>query len=247
MTALLLAVAMLTLLNFPSGIFGNIGIGLTANAEDNTETSTGISTITFTALDGTEGATGENYDKLIDGDKTSTKWCVTKFSSAYIVFKASERIFVDGYTITTGNDNSKNTGRNPQDWTLNGCNDYDEVTKTGGTWETIADVTNDNLLKDENNKDYDFSFTETEKKYQYFKLEITAIQSGNCMQMSEFTLSYTTCDHVWVKTDTTIAPTCTEGGYDVYTCSKCGSEKKGAKWYPCDRTSELFIAAVTFL
>ena len=221
---------MAMLLNFSSGLFASIGFGLTANAEDDTETST----ITFKELDGTQGATGENYDKLIDGNKTSTKWCVTSFSnhsSVYIVFKASDRIFVDGYTITTGNDNSKNNGRNPNSWTLNGCNDYDEVKKTSESWEPIATVEGDKLeddkkLKDENNKDYDFSVDNTTTAYQYFKLEITAIQSGNCMQMSEFTLSYTTCDHVWGENITrTIAPTCTEGGYDVYTCSKCGAEK----------------------
>ena len=96
--ALLLAVAIAMLLNFPSGLFAGIGIGLTANAENNTETSTETSTITFTALDGTAGTnTTENYDKLIDG-QTSTKWCVTKLSSpisVYIVFKASERLFVN--------------------------------------------------------------------------------------------------------------------------------------------------------
>ena len=128
--ALLLAVTMAMLLNFPSGLFSSIGIGLTANAENNTETSTETSTITFTPLDGTAGAnTAEDYDKLIDG-KTSTKWCVTSFSDhssgVYIVFKASERIFVDGYTITTGNDNSTENGRNPKNWMLKGCNDYNK-------------------------------------------------------------------------------------------------------------------------
>lgn len=131
--ALLLAVTMAMLLNFPSGLFASIGIGLTANAENNTETSTEISTITFTPLDGTAGtSTTENYDKLIDG-QTSTKWCVTSFSDhssgVYIVFKASERIYVDGYTITTGNDNSTENGRNPKNWMLKGCNDYNKETK----------------------------------------------------------------------------------------------------------------------
>ena len=136
--ALLLAVAIAMLLNFPSGLFAGIGIGLTANAENDTQTSTETSTITFTALDGTASTnTTENYDKLIDGNKMSGKWCVTSFSShsngVYIVFKASERIFVDGYTITTGDDNSEWTGRNPKNWTLQGCNNYNEETKEG-TW-----------------------------------------------------------------------------------------------------------------
>ena len=36
-----------------------------------------------------------------------------------------------------------------------------------------------------------------------------------------------TCNHEWGTEKTrTIDPTCTEGGYDVYECTQCGSEKK---------------------
>ena len=219
--ALLLAVIMAMITNFPSGLFPGIDIGLTVYAEE---------AITFEALDGTLGACDEeNCEMLIDGDPF-TKWCVTKFSNAYIVFKASEPIYVKGYTITTGNDNEECTGRNPKNWTLQGCNDYDAEERTG-SWETIDTVENDDQLQDENNKDYDFQFAVTKTAYQYFKFEITAIKGAkdNCMQMSEFTLSYTTCEHTWGTEPTrTIAPTCTEGGYDVYTCTKCQEEKKVA-------------------
>ena len=45
--------------------------------------------------------------------------------------------------------------------------------------------------------------------------------------MSELILAYTTCNHQWVKTDD-VAPTCTEGGYDVYECSLCHETKNVA-------------------
>lgn len=48
--------------------------------------------VTLTALSGTDGFSGENFDKLVDGTP-ETKWCVgAVFTEAYIVFKASEAI-----------------------------------------------------------------------------------------------------------------------------------------------------------
>ena len=70
----------------------------------------------FTATDGTDGVSGEGYEKLFDSN-SATKWCVTDFDSddgAYVIFKASEAMKVTGYSITTGNDNVANPGRNPE-------------------------------------------------------------------------------------------------------------------------------------
>ena len=85
------------------------------------------STVTFTAKEGTVGFSNESFDKLIDGKFTSddfTKWCLSFPSEgAYIIFSASERIQLTGYSIVTGNDNASNPGRNPQSWAIYGCND----------------------------------------------------------------------------------------------------------------------------
>ena len=104
-----LAMVMALLLNFPAGVLGSDG------------------NVTFTALDGTTGTQGdrsaEDYPMLIDGKYSGeseddySKWCVGDFNSstgAYIVFKASEAVKVNGYTIITGNDNAENAGRNPK-------------------------------------------------------------------------------------------------------------------------------------
>ena len=171
----------------------------------------------YTLKEGTAGA-GENEGpgSLIDG-AVGTKWCVTDFESAYIIFSTDSPINVSGYSITTGNDNAENRGRNPKNWTLYGCNDY---TGSGtDTLEKIHSDTKDTILQDENNKTYNFAFDKKETAYQYYKLEITAIQGGDVMQMSEFAL--TSCDHNWI-TSASVAPTCTAAGYTTRTCDGCG-------------------------
>lgn len=148
--------------------------------------------VTFSALAGTAGVnSSENYDKLVDGKKTesdSTKWGVSNFSNAYIVIEASNRIVLNGYTFTTGNDNASATGRNPKDWTLYGCNDYNTANNSG-TWTVISEVTNDTVMKDENYTSYSYD-VDSNTKYKYFKLEITANQGNSFMQLGEIEFSW---------------------------------------------------------
>lgn len=178
--------------------------------------------VTFTAITGTTGANdNEGYAKLFDGN-SATKWCVTNFTSAYVIFKASEAMAVTGYSITTGNDNATNPGRNPESWTLYGYIGSGEPNSSSTAWESIHSVTNDTDLKDKNLTTYNYYLTETAPAYQYFKLVISAIESGKVMQMSEFTL--TSCDHEWGG-GTVTAPTCTIKGYTECTCTKCGNTK----------------------
>uniref|UniRef100_UPI0034E97B76 GLUG motif-containing protein n=1 Tax=Ruminococcus flavefaciens TaxID=1265 RepID=UPI0034E97B76 len=227
-TAFLPVVAMVLsmLLYFPGGTFSTYS-GLKASAEG----------VTFTATVGTAGVAAdgsEGYASLIDGKYSSTdtsdysKWCVTNFSSAYIIFSASEPILVTGYSIVTGNDNKTFTGRNPKSWTLYGCNDASANSEEGKdttSWKVIDAVTDDEQLEDENYTKYvyDKLTGSTSTKYQYFKLEITATQGSDVMQMSEFILTH--CVHEWEISDT-IDPTCIKGGYDVNECSICHWQKK---------------------
>ena len=189
------------------------------------------STVTFTAKEGTVGfSDNESFDKLIDGKYTSkdgTKWCLSFPSEgAYIIFSASERIQLTGYSIVTGNDNASNSGRNPQSWAIYGCNDA-SADRGSESWVLIDEVTNDTKLEDLNYKRFDFTLSNPlSEKYQYFKMEITATKGASVLQMSELILTYSTCNHQWVKTDDVVAPTCTEGGYDVYKCSVCQLTKK---------------------
>ena len=193
-------------------------------------------TVTFTALAGSpEGMSeAENYHKLFDGKKkevNSTKWCCNFYSSAYVIFEASKAGIPVGYTITTGNDNSNWKGRNPKSWKLYGNNEGKD-----GEWTLIQEVNNDTKLQDVNCTPYDFTCEKGKTSYQYFKWEISAIQSGDVLQVGEFELKLQTCTHT--NADGTSAlgdpienveATCTEHGYTTYNCSICNSTIKEYK------------------
>ena len=184
-------------------------------------------TITFTALEGyPQGMSeAENFKKLFDGKKTegnSSKWCCYFYGSAYVIFEASKAGVPVGYTITTGNDNEEYNCRNPLSWKLYGNN-----TGKDYAWTLIDEVSDDKVLKDENNTSYDFK-CECSTSYKYFKWEISAIHSGGTMQVGEFELKLNTCSHknadgsdALGEVVNTVEPTCTEHGYTTHKCSIC--------------------------
>ena len=184
-------------------------------------------TITFTALGGyPQGMSeAENFKKLFDGKKTegnSSKWCCYFYGGAYVIFEASKAGVPVGYTITTGNDNEEYNCRNPLSWKLYGNN-----TGKDYAWTLIDEVSDDKVLKDENNTSYDFK-CECSTSYKYFKWEISAIHSGGTMQVGEFELKLNTCSHknadgsdALGEVINTVEPTCTEHGYTTHKCSIC--------------------------
>ena len=192
-------------------------------------------TVTFTALAGSpEGMSeAENYHKLFDGKKTEdnfSKWCCKFKGSANVIFAASKAGVPVGYTITTGNDNFTSKGRNPMSWKLYGNN----VGKDG-EWTLIQEVNNDTKLQDVNYTSYDFTCGGG-KSYKYFKWEISAIHSGDVLQVGEFELKLQTCTHTNADGSSalgnaikTVETTCTELGYTTYKCSICHSTVKKYK------------------
>ena len=192
-------------------------------------------TVTFTALAGSpEGMSdAESYHKLFDGQKkegNSTKWCCNFYGSAYVIFEASKAGIPVGYTITTGNDNSNWKGRNPKSWKLYGNNEGQN-----GNWTLIQEVNNDTKLQDVNYTSYDFTCGGG-KSYKYFKWEISAIHSGDVLQVGEFELKLQTCTHTNADGSSalgnaikTVETTCTEHGYTTYKCSICHSIVKKYK------------------
>ena len=191
--------------------------------------------VTFSALAGNpEGYDGETYANLFDGKKENgnfSKWC-GKFDSskgAYVIFEASKAGVPVGYTITTGDDNANwgCSGRNPLSWKLYGNNEGKD-----GAWTLIDNVENDKVLQDKNYTSYDFT-CEGSTSYKYFKWEISAIHSGNTLQVGEFELKLKTCSHkdaggssALGEAIETIEPTCTEHGYTTHECSICHSTVK---------------------
>ena len=191
-------------------------------------------TVTFTALEGNpQGFTDETYAQLFDGKKTEnnfSKWCCKISGSANVIFAASKAGVPVGYTITTGNDNFTSKGRNPMSWKLYGNN----VGKDG-EWTLIQEVNNDTKLQDVNYTSYDFTCGGG-KSYKYFKWEISAIHSGDVLQVGEFELKLQTCTHTNADGSSalgnaikTVETTCTEHGYTTYKCSICHSIVKEYK------------------
>ena len=193
-------------------------------------------TVTLTALAGNPvgytGKTDETYKNLFDGKKKEgdfTKWCCKFNGSAYVIFEASKAGVPVGYTITTGNDNANFGcgGRNPLSWKLYGNNEGEE-----GEWLLIQAVENDTKLQDKNFTSYDFT-CEGSTSYKYFKWEISAIHSGNTLQVGEFELKLQTCSHKNADGSDalgavieTVDPTCAEHGYTTHECSLCHSTVK---------------------
>ena len=193
-------------------------------------------TVTFTALEGNPLgiSDAESYHKLFDGQKkegNSTKWCCKISGSANVIFAASKAGVPVGYTITTGNDNSNWNGRNPKSWKLYGNNAGKD-----GEWTLIQEVNNDTKLQDVNCTSYDFTCEKGKTSYQYFKWEISAIHSGDVLQVGEFELKLQTCTHTNADGSSalgnaikTVETTCTEHGYTTYKCSICHSIVKKYK------------------
>ena len=122
---------------------------------------------------------GESHTKLVDGD-LSTKWCANS-GPWYIEFHTASAIKVDGYMFRTGDDTGSYSGRNPKSWVLKGkVNSEDE-------WITIDEKTDNTEMPAANNTEHDFTATIT-GTYKYFRLDITANQSGDIMQLSEMKL-----------------------------------------------------------
>ena len=180
--------------------------------------------VTFTALAGSDSYPNEGWEKLFDGKKTSedgTKWCCSFYDTRYVIFEASNAGKPVGYTITTANDNSKNNGRNPLSWKLYGNNEG-----ASGEWTLIQEVTNDTQLQDVDYTSYDYTIT-CDASYKYFQWEVTAIHSGSTLQVGEFELKLVTCSHTNDDGSSALteisktAATCTHLAYTTYKCSIC--------------------------
>ncbi len=190
----------------------------------------------YTYDGGTSSTYGEAPSNLVDGKKISanhSKWCTSTGDKVdgiwYCEFHTASAVQVNGYTITTGNDNFYSNNRNPKDWVLKAKAD------AGDSWTTIATVTNDATLKDENYKSFDFN-VDVHGIYQYFRFEVSANQGSGDMQIEELELFES--NYGTAYGDLTVTPASAtnelyvalrnENGADTYTVSANVGEKKYA-------------------
>lgn len=141
-------------------------------------------------VEGTAGATdSENFENLFDCDK-NTKWCVTGFEGAYVIWGTSSKVTPTGYTIVTANDNTTYNGRNPASWQLYGSSARRAPDRDGKGWELVDAISGDTVLQDVNYTEYHYDITGVSGKYRYFMLVVTQTQGAGVMQLSEFALEY---------------------------------------------------------
>lgn len=132
---------------------------------------------------GSGGFTNEGHGNLVDNN-LGTKWCANKPSGNwYIEFHTASAIQVDGYMLRTGDDTGRygNSGRNPKNWVLYGKKN------SGESWSIIDSKTDNYDMPTADDAETDFD-ADAPGQYKFFRLEISAVRSGSCMQMSEMRL-----------------------------------------------------------
>ena len=156
----------------------------------------------YTVTAGTGGFNNEQHGNLVDNN-LGTKWCQNKPSGNwYIEFQTASAIQVDGYMLRTGGDtwSGGNSGRNPKNWVLYGKKN------SGDSWSIIDTKTDNYDMPIADNAETDFD-ADAPGQYKFFRLEISAVRSGSCMQMSEMRLfSYEYFEMGTTYGDLTVTP-----------------------------------------
>lgn len=134
-------------------------------------------------VDGTPGIWGMPTNALdgITGSCGNSKWCVGFEGSASVTWKYDAPMSISSYSLFTGGDTHVNPGRNPQSWTLYGSDN-------GSDWKAIDQRTDDVTMGATSIEEYVFYLDTPSVAYSYFRLEITKIRGGNCLQLAEIVL-----------------------------------------------------------
>lgn len=151
-----------------------------------------IETTRFIVLDGRgKWNDNENWAKLVDNNY-ETKWGCN-FSEAeppYVIFRSLESVNPYFYTLNTGGDTEKFSGRNWKNWKIYGANFEGDglATLESDGWVLIDEKTDvgQNRLKPTNNTASYFGFSsETTEPYTYYKVVVEKAYSGDAQQMQE--------------------------------------------------------------
>ena len=144
--------------------------------------------VTFIAVEGSDWTDAEGSAKAFDRN-LNTKWCKganRDVNQCYLMLEASEPTYIQGFKMTTANDNTDDRGRVPGEYTIFGSNDKTQ-------WDVIYHQKEDNLIEDKNFTEYTV-YCNSKQKYKYFKLWIkrNATRSydlkNRLFQLSEFAL-----------------------------------------------------------
>ena len=142
----------------------------------------------------TSGVWGDgSWENLIDGDMDTKCGGGIPEGGAWLVFHANGGADPYAYTLTTGKDTKKYPGRNWKTWKIYGANfdTMSEATRDAEGWVLLDNRENvgQDIFPPENLSPAAFSFSEfangLDKKYQFFKVELTAAYDGTAYQMTE--------------------------------------------------------------
>ena len=138
-------------------------------------------TVHLTADGGTDGYRDQDPDKLFD-NKDNTKWCCAFDGSNWAEFHADFPVIPTAYAMTTAGDAADYLRRNPVSWRLLGRRNLED------SWTALATVTDNDYLPAKNCVEIFFPLT-VSGSYQYYRLEVTAVQAQNQLQIAEFRLA----------------------------------------------------------
>jgi hypothetical protein len=125
---------------------------------------------------------------LLDG-KPGTKWG-GNFTSGNIVWRLKNAIQPLYYQLTAGGDTGNNPGRNWKSWAIYAAN-FDKAISAKADAEGWVEIysTEDGGMTTESGKTQDFDFTTTPtESYQYFKVVLKSVASGNLQQMADLNI-----------------------------------------------------------
>ena len=141
-----------------------------------------------------EGVWGDgSWANLIDGNMDTKCGGGLPAGGAWLVFRANGGADPYAYTLTTGKDTKKYPGRNWKSWKIYGANfkTMAEATRDAEGWVLLDNRENvgQDIFPAENLSPAAFSFSEfangLDKKYNYFRVELSAAYDGTAYQMTE--------------------------------------------------------------
>ena len=150
--------------------------------------------VTFSLIGGSnETWVLDSYTNLNNGN--GGWWRTNAGENAYVIFQASEKTNIQGYTITLTS-NSKSDGHLPYKWTLYGGNNVGTEEEPEIVWDTIHHQAQANNIVEDfdaraniNERAYTF-YCNSDEPYKFYKFVITGKSRGSwgCFQISRFDL-----------------------------------------------------------
>ena len=165
-------------------------------------------TVQITGVASNNRFSSKGHEVLFDGD-LGTKWeCWVdwvindswysfKDENGNVVFQTTDPVYVNGITLTTGNDTQSYPNRNPYEWILYGSNDDDAITAAEQetpdylheSWTVIAHVNNCQLPA-ANKVAKKYKINPSQTAYKYFKFHVVRLVGKDELQLAELSLDY---------------------------------------------------------